>query len=69
VYSVLAGTLILDYDTEEESKSNLSPKLVCEVLGISEWDGVGRAHQYAFGFIIVTHTGDDFILYNPLTKP
>lgn len=66
VYSVLAGTLLLDYENEEESKTNLNPKLVCEVLGISEWDGVGRAHQYSHGFIIVTHTGETYYL-NALT--
>jgi hypothetical protein len=52
----------MDFDNEDDAKSNISPKLVCEVLGISEWDGVGRANQYSHGFIVVTHTGETYYL-------
>jgi hypothetical protein len=56
-YCVLWGTLLLDYDSEEDSKTSMSPRVIAEVLGISEWDGMGRANQYVNGFLIVTHTG------------
>lgn len=58
VYSVLWGTLLLDYESEEESKTSLSPKQTSEVLGISEWDGQGRgSNSYPNGLLLVTHTG------------
>jgi hypothetical protein len=38
----LWGTLLLDYDNEDESKTSLSPRVISEVLGISEWDGQGK---------------------------
>lgn len=47
----------MDFNNEEDAKTSLSPNLVVEVLGISTWDGVGRANQYANGFLVVTHTG------------
>lgn len=66
VFSVLWGTLLLDYDTEEESKkSSASPKVASEILGISEWDGQGRANQYPNGFLLVTHTGGTYYLSAP----
>lgn len=58
VYSVLWGTLLLDYESEEESRTSLSPKQTSEVLGISEWDGQGRgSNSYPNGLLLVTHTG------------
>lgn len=56
VYSVLWGTLLLDYENEEESKHSLSPRSISEIVGISEWDGHGRVNHYQNGFIIVSHT-------------
>lgn len=53
---MLWGTILLDYDNEEESKTSLCPRSVSEIVGISEWDGQGRANHYQNGFIIVTHT-------------
>ena len=35
----------------------MSPKIISEVVGISEWDGQGRANQYPNGLLLVTHTG------------
>lgn len=43
VYSVLCGTLLLDYDSEDDYRMLLSPKTSSEVLGISEWDGQGMS--------------------------
>jgi len=60
VYCLLWGTLLFDYENEEESKSSLSPKLVVEILGVSEWDGKGRANNYPGGFLLVTHTGGTY---------
>lgn len=57
---MLWGTLLLDYDSEEDSKSSMCPKTVIELLGVSEWDGKGRANNYPCGFLLVSHTG--FIL-------
>jgi hypothetical protein len=62
IYCVLWGTLLLDYDSEEESRTSVSPKVVSEILGISEWDGQGRANQYPNGFLLVTHTGGTYYL-------
>lgn len=62
VYCVLWGTLLLDYDSEEDSRVSLSPRVACEILGISEWDGQGRANQYPNGFLLVTHTGGTYYL-------
>jgi hypothetical protein len=56
----LWGTLLFDYETEEDYKASLSPKLVVEVLGVSEWDGKGRANNYPGGFLLVTHTGGTY---------
>ena len=60
VYSVLWGTLLLDFDSEEDSKTSLTPRLTSEVLGISEWDGQGRgSNSYPNGLLLVTHTGKE----------
>ena len=34
VYCVLWGTLLLDYDSEEEAKISTSPKLIAEIVGM-----------------------------------
>ena len=68
VYSVLWGTLMVDYDSEEEARTSLTPKLAVEILGVAEWDGVGRANQYANGFLVVTHTGGTYYIATPSTK-
>lgn len=57
---MLWGTLLFDYETEEDAKSSLSPKLIVEILGVSEWDGKGRANNYPGGFLLVTHTGGTY---------
>lgn len=57
---MLWGTLLFDYENEEDAKSSLSPKLVVEILGVSEWDGKGRANNYPGGFLLVTHTGGTY---------
>jgi hypothetical protein len=62
VYSVLWGTLMMDYESEDEAKISLSPKTACEVLGISEWDGHGRGNQFPHGLLLVTHTGATYYL-------
>jgi hypothetical protein len=52
--------LLLDFDSEEESKTSLTPRLTSEVLGISEWDGQGRgSNSYPNGLLLVTHTGKE----------
>lgn len=61
-YCVLWGTLILDFVNESDARSMTNPKLVCEILGVSEWDGKGRSYQYPNGFLIVTHTGGEHYL-------
>ena len=62
VYSVLWGTLWLDYESEEAAKNSMAPLLISEVLGVSEWDGQGRANQYPNGFLMMTHTGGEYYL-------
>ena len=57
LYCVLWGTLLLDYENEEESRTSLTPKCAAEVIGVSEWDGEGRSSTYPNGFLVVTHTG------------
>jgi hypothetical protein len=57
---VLWGTLLLDYDNEEEARLSLSPRGCCEILGVSDWDGQGRSYRYPNGFLLVTHTGGTF---------
>jgi hypothetical protein len=65
VHCVLWVTLLLDFESEEEARALLSPRLCVEVLGVSEWDGKGRATNYAFGFLLVTHTGSTFYVSVP----
>lgn len=64
-YSVLWGTLLLDYESEEDSKTSICPRQVSEILGISEWDGQGRANSYQNTFLLVTHTGVTYYLSAP----
>ena len=37
-------------------------------MGISEWDGQGRATQYVNGFLLVTHKGTTYYLSAPSTE-
>lgn len=62
---MLYGTLLFDYENEEEARSSLSPRLVVEVLGVSEWDGKGRANNYPGGLLLVTHTGGTYYVSVP----
>ncbi len=48
---------MFDYEHEEDARNSLNPKLVVEILGVSEWDGRGRVNSYPGGFLLVTHTG------------
>ena len=49
--------MLLDFDSEEDAKNSMTPKLCCEIIGVSQWDGQGRANQYPNGFLLVSHTG------------
>ncbi len=49
----------MDFDTEEDAKQSMCPKTCVELLGVSEWDGKGRANNYPFGFLLMSHTGSD----------
>ena len=49
--------MLLDFDNEEDAKTSMTPKLCCEIIGVSQWDGQGRANQYPNGFLLVSHTG------------
>ena len=51
MYCVLWGTLLMDYDNEEEAATSLSPKCVLEVIGVSIWDGHGLPSYYPNGFL------------------
>lgn len=55
----------MDFENEDDAKQSMAPKTIVEVLGISEWDGKGRANNYPNGFLVVTHTGN--ALYYPLS--
>ena len=59
VYCVLWGSCLLDFESEEQAQSML-PKLVTEVLGVSEWDDQTRGNQYRNGFLIVTTKGSEY---------
>lgn len=62
MYCVLWGTLLFDYESEEDARQSLSPKLVVEILGVSEWDGKGRSINYPGGILLVTHTGSQYYI-------
>ena len=62
------GTLLLDYETEEDAKTSMSPKLVSEVVGISEWDGQSRSSQVPNGLLLVTHTGLQYYMSARTTR-
>jgi hypothetical protein len=51
VYCVLWGTILMDFENEEESKTSLSPKCLLEVIGVSKWDGQGRSANHPNGFL------------------
>lgn len=67
-YCCLYGTMLLDYETEEESRMSLVPKNVAEIIGVSIWDGQGRANQYDNAFLVVTHTGGTYYIVSPNTE-
>lgn len=60
VFCVLAGTTLWDYDTEEEAALGLRPKTEIDVIGVSPWDGKAKYHNYAFGFLFVSHLGTTY---------
>ena len=47
----------MDFESEEDAKQSMCPKTCVELLGVSEWDGKGRANNYPFGFLLMSHTG------------
>lgn len=53
---MLWGTMLLDYDNEDDAKTMINPKTVVELVGVSEWDGKGRANYYPAGLLLVTRT-------------
>jgi hypothetical protein len=62
-YCVLWGTLLFDYENEEDSKSLSIPKATIEVLGVSEWDGgSGRGNRANNAFLIVSHMGTKYYM-------
>jgi hypothetical protein len=67
-YCVLWGTLLLDFENEEESKSSVSPKSSAEVIGVHEWDGEERTSTYANGLLFVTHTGRTYYCCAPTLR-
>mmetsp|Transcript_16896 Transcript_16896/g.25457 ORF Transcript_16896/g.25457 Transcript_16896/m.25457 type:complete len:1193 (+) Transcript_16896:119-3697(+) len=62
VYCVLWGTLLMDFDSEEEANLSLTPKCIVEVIGVSKWDGEGRNASYPNGFLAVTHMGGTYYM-------
>ena len=62
---MLWGTLLMDFESEAEAQSSMTPRGCMEVLGVSEWDGKGRATHYPFGFLLVTHTGGTYYVSVP----
>merc|ERR1739848_440972 len=54
MYCVLIGTMLFDFESEEDAAASISPKNVIEVLNVGEWDGHGRVNTYQNGFLIVS---------------
>lgn len=54
--------MLLDYDNEEEARLSLTPKLVSEIVGISEWEGQSRTGQSPNGLLLVTLAGGTYYL-------
>jgi hypothetical protein len=48
--------MLMDFENEDDAKVLMNPKLVVELVGISEWDGKGRANYYPAGLLLVTRT-------------
>jgi hypothetical protein len=62
-FCVLWGTLLFDYESEEDSKQLAIPKATIEVLGVSEWDGgSGRSGRVNNSFLVVSHTGTKYYM-------
>jgi hypothetical protein len=60
VFCVLWGIILMDYDNEDDAKTLMNPKLVVELVGVSEWDGKGRANYYPAGLLLVTRTRGNY---------
>ncbi len=56
------GTLLFDYDTEDEAKASLTPKCVVELIGVSKWDGVILSTKYEHGLLVVSHIGSTYYM-------
>ena len=48
-FCVLYGTLLLDFESEEDMRVSMSPRMAVEIIGVSEWDGEGRSSSYKNG--------------------
>lgn len=48
--------MLFDYENEDDARTHMNPKLVVELVGVSEWDGKGRANNYPAGLLLVTRT-------------
>ena len=46
LYCVLWGTLLLDYENEEDAKTTLSPKSSMELIGVSDWNATSQTPNY-----------------------
>ena len=55
----MIGTMVFDYNTEEEAKRSLSPRSAIELLGVSEWDGM--FHFDLFDLLLLLTTKVAFI--------
>ena len=54
--------MLLDFDSEEDSRNMNNPKSAVELIGVCDWDGQGRANKYANGFLAVSHTGANYYM-------
>ena len=61
-YCVLYGTMLLDYESNEAAETSMTPRCVAEIIGVSDWDGKGRANKYQNAFLVVTHTGGNYYM-------
>ena len=64
-YCVLYGTMLLDYESNEAAETSMTPRCVAEIIGVSDWDGKGRANKYQNAFLVVTHTGGNYYMCAP----
>ncbi|CAM9289491.1 unnamed protein product [Ectocarpus sp. 4 AP-2014] len=57
-FCVLVGTLVLDFESEDDFSSGVPPKAEGEVIGVSAWKGKSlQRGAYPEGFVYVTRLG------------